>query len=70
MFNFPSEFHEPCSGLSLQKVAEKGAEPLDPKEFVKDWVTKVDTVNSGMQDWRYSEPLDDNASFGHPQYFV
>ncbi|XP_053375815.1 CAP-Gly domain-containing linker protein 1-like isoform X3 [Mercenaria mercenaria] len=42
------EFHPPCPGLSVKKVAASGAEPIDPKAKVEDWVKTVDTVTSEL----------------------
>jgi len=43
-----TEFHTPCPGLSVQKVKQTGAEPIDPKALVENWVKTVDTVSSGI----------------------
>lgn len=45
---YTAEFHPPCPGLSVKSVSQSGAEPVDPKSLVEDWVKTVDTVTSGM----------------------
>ncbi|XP_052801595.1 CAP-Gly domain-containing linker protein 1-like isoform X4 [Mya arenaria] len=42
------EFHPPCPLLSKDKVLATGAERIDPKALVEDWVKTVDSISTEL----------------------